>query len=42
MKFVIAQMNHETHTFVPELTCLEKFNLSGGDKPLEGQEAVET
>ena len=42
MKFVIAQMNHETHTFVPELTRLEKFNLSGGDKPLEGQEAVET
>lgn len=42
MKFVIAQMNHETHTFVPELTRLEKFNLSGGKKPLEGLAAVET
>ncbi len=42
MKFVIAQMNHETHTFVPEITRLEKFNLSGAKKPLEGIEAIKT
>jgi len=41
MKFVIAQMKHESHTFIPERTALQDFNLLGEDKPLEGRRAVE-
>jgi len=42
MKFVIAQMKHETHTFVPQTVSLKDFNISGGDIPLEGDEAIES
>src|SRR5688572_4182419 len=40
MRLVIAQMKHETNTFSPVPTPLERFGR-GGDHPLEG-EAVPT
>jgi microcystin degradation protein MlrC len=39
MKFVIAQMTHEAHTFIPENITLKNFNPLGGDVPFEGEEA---
>jgi len=40
MKFVIAQMLHESHTFIPQMTTLEDFNPLGGGMPFEGETAV--
>lgn len=40
MKFVIAQMLHESHTFIPQLTTLGDFNPLGGGMPFEGENAV--
>ncbi|MFO7912981.1 MAG: M81 family metallopeptidase [Desulfotignum sp.] len=40
MKFVIAQMLHESHTFIPQLTTLGDFNPLGGGAPFEGENAV--
>lgn len=40
MKFVIAQMKHETHSFVPETTALSSFNPFSGGGPLTGEAAV--
>lgn len=40
MKFVIAQMLHESHTFIPELTTLGDFHPLGGGMPFEGETAV--
>ncbi len=42
MKFVIAQMKHETHSFVPRTTALKDFYTSGGDMSVEGDEAITT
>ncbi len=42
VKFVVAQMKHETHTFVPQTVALRDFNISGGDVPLAGDEAIES
>jgi len=39
MKLVIAQMKHETNTFSPVPTPIERF-ARGGTKPLEGDDAV--
>ncbi|HDP79807.1 MAG TPA: M81 family peptidase [Spirochaetes bacterium] len=33
MKFVAAQMKHETHTFVPVTTPLSRFTFLGGEPP---------
>jgi len=40
MKFVIAQMKHETHTFISETTSLSQFNAMGGGESLEGGAAI--
>ena len=40
MKFVVAQLKHETHTFVPDPTPLARFNAMGGAHPLVGEEAL--
>jgi microcystin degradation protein MlrC len=40
MKLVIAQMKHETNTFSPVPTPLERFARGGGTKPLEGEAAI--
>jgi len=40
MKFVIAQMLHESHTFIPQKVTLEDFNPLGGGLPFEGENAV--
>lgn len=40
MKFVVAQMMHETHTFIPQTTPLAAFNLSGGSEPPTGETAA--
>jgi microcystin degradation protein MlrC len=40
MKFVIAQMKHESHSFMPELVPLKAFNLFGEDMPFENERAV--
>ena len=42
MKFVVAQMKHETHTFVPETTPLARFNAIGGETPMTGEVAKES
>jgi len=39
MKLVIAQMKHETNTFSPVPTPIERF-ARGGTRPLEGDDAV--
>lgn len=41
MKFVIAQMKHESHTFMPELVPLQAFNIFGEDTPFENDAAVD-
>lgn len=41
MKFVIAQLKHETHTFVPETATLAHFNLMCGGEPFTGEAAVQ-
>jgi microcystin degradation protein MlrC len=41
MKIVIAQMKHETNTFSPVPTALERF-ASGRAQPLEGRAAVDS
>lgn len=41
MKFVIAMMIHETHTFVPQPVSLPDFNIVTGTGPFEGREAAE-
>ena len=38
MKFVIARMAHESHTFIPETTKLKNFNDLGGDELLESED----
>jgi microcystin degradation protein MlrC len=40
MKLVIAQMKHETNTYSPVPTALERFGV-GGKMPLEGDAALE-
>jgi microcystin degradation protein MlrC len=40
MKFVIAQMLHESHTFIPQKVTLADFNPLGGGMPFEGENAV--
>ena len=40
MQLVIAQMKHETNTFSPVPTPLERFARGGGAKPLEGEAAI--
>ncbi|TEA77221.1 M81 family metallopeptidase [Allopusillimonas ginsengisoli] len=41
MRFVIAQMRHETNTFSPRPTPLSAFNrASKTDEPLQGEEAI--
>jgi microcystin degradation protein MlrC len=40
MKVVIAQMKHETHTFIAATTGLSQFNAMGGGEALEGAAAV--
>jgi microcystin degradation protein MlrC len=40
MKIVIAQMKHETNTFSPVPTRLERFS-GGREQPLEGQSAID-
>jgi len=42
MKFVVAQMKHETHTFVPEPTSLSRFFPLAGDTPPVGTAAAES
>lgn len=39
MKFVVALMSHEAHTFLPETISLKDFNPLGGEVPFEGEEA---
>ena len=41
MKFVIAQMKHESHSFMPEQVSLKGFNLFGEDTPFENDRAIE-
>jgi microcystin degradation protein MlrC len=41
MKFVIAMMMHETHTFVPDTVPLRDFNIVTNSGPFEGKEAAE-
>ncbi len=40
MKIVIAQMKHETNTFSPVPTRLERF-AGGRERPLEGRDAID-
>lgn len=40
MRFVIAQMKHESHSFMPEPVPLESFNVFGEDTPFENERAV--
>ena len=40
MKFVVAQVKHETHSFVPDTTALDQFNAAGA-LPLSGEEAAD-
>ena len=40
MKLVIAQMKHETNTYSPVPTPIERFGV-GGSLPLEGEAALE-
>jgi len=40
MKFVIAQMKHESHSFMPELVPLKAFNPVGEDTPFENDRAI--
>ena len=41
MKFVIAQMKLESHTFIPELVPLNAFNLFGEDTPFQNDRAID-
>ena len=40
MHVVIATMSHETNTFSPVITDLERFS-GGRSRPLEGEKAIE-
>lgn len=41
MKFIIAQMKHESHSFMPERVPLKAFNLFGEDIPFENDRAID-
>jgi len=41
-KYILAGMSHETNTFSPQPTTLDKFGrFAGADRPLAGPEAIE-
>ena len=40
MRIGVAMMSHETNTFSPVITNLERFS-GGRGTPLEGQEAID-
>jgi microcystin degradation protein MlrC len=41
MHVLIAMMNHETNTFSPVVTDLDRFAQSAGERPLTGQAAID-
>jgi microcystin degradation protein MlrC len=41
MHVLIAMMNHETNTFSPVITDLDRFAQSAGEQPLAGQAAID-